>query len=291
MSDVLETAAPPIDAGADPAQDTVHATANTAAPQTEEDHANAALDAHDVIKTHVIAAMAVGLMPVPGVDMAGTIAVQVRMVSKICEIYGVTIRENVSKTAVLSLVGGVLPVALAGTLVSSLKFIPGFGTLAGAAGASLLGGATTYAVGSVFQQHLATHDSLIDFDVDKMKAAMRTEFDAGMKFTRSLRSKVTDAIVPKAKADATPAEAAVAAAEDPSEVSLREAPLPEAPTAEAPVAEAPVAGPAAAEAPVAEAAVAEAPAAEAAPMPPVEAPAAEVKEPETRKPTRKIIPV
>jgi len=287
MSDVLETAAPPIDAGAEPAQDTIDTQTNAAAPQTEEDHANAALDAHDVIKTHVIAAMAVGLMPVPGVDMAGTIALQVRMVSKICEIYGVTIREKAAKTAVLSLVGGVLPVALAGTLVSSLKIIPGFGTLAGAAGASLLGGATTYAVGSVFQQHLATHDSLIDFDVDKMKTAMRTEFDAGLKFTRSLRSRVTDAIVPKAKADVAPAEAAVAAVEDPSEVSLREAPLPETPAAEAPAAEAPAASAPAAEAPVAEGA----PAAEAAPVPLVEAPAAEVKEPETRKPSRKIIPV
>ena len=116
MSDVLETAAPPIDAGAEPAQNTIDTQTNAAAPQTEEDHANAALDAHDVIKTHVIAAMAVGLMPVPGVDMAGTIALQVRMVSKICEIYGVTIREKAAKTAVLSLVGGVLPVGAGAAL-------------------------------------------------------------------------------------------------------------------------------------------------------------------------------
>ena len=172
---------------------------------------NMALDAQDVIKTHIIAAMAVGLVPVPGVDLAGTVAVQVRMVSKICEIYGVTIRENAASTIVLSLIGGVVPVVLAGTFVSGLKVIPGLGSLAGAAGSSILGGAVTYAIGSVFHQHLESHDSLLDFDVEKAKVAMQSEFATGLKVARSLRDKVTGVMGPKGKTGEMPVAAATEA--------------------------------------------------------------------------------
>ena len=160
-----------------------------------QDAIDKALDANDVIKNHVIASMAVGLVPIPGVDLAGTLAVQVRMAHQICGIYGVTLRENAVKTTVLSLLGSMMPVALAGGLISGLKAIPGLGTLSGAAGVSLLGGAMTYAIGSVFQQHLESHDSLIDFDPTKVKSVMRREFDAGLKVARTLRGKVSEAII------------------------------------------------------------------------------------------------
>ena len=196
------------------------------AAAASEDAVNAALDASDVIKNHVIAAMAVGLLPIPGVDMAGTVAIQVRMVHQICEIYDVTLRENAAKAAVLSLAGGLLPATLATGFVSGLKFIPGLGSLTGAAGASLLGGAMTYAIGRVFHQHLETHESMIDFDPTKARTAMRREFDNGVNFARSLRSKVTSKIVTREKPDAAPTEAPV-----------------EAPAAEAAATEAPHAAP------------------------------------------------
>ena len=175
---------------------------------------NKALDANDSIKSHVIASMAVGLVPIPGVDLAGTLAVQVRMVNQICEIYGVTLRDNAATTVVLALVGSLMPVVLAGGLVSGLKIIPGLGSLSGAAGVSLLGGAMTYAIGSVFQQHLDSHDSLIDFDPTKVRSVMRREFDAGLTVARTLRGKVSDAIIAKEKAkEAAPGPANAEAAQ------------------------------------------------------------------------------
>jgi len=184
------------------------AAATTADAMTDADDAlNAALDANDEIKNHVIAALAIGLVPLPGVDMAAMIAVQVRMVNKICTIYGVTLRENAARASVLALAGGVLPATLAGGFVSGLKIIPGLGSLAGAAGASLLGGAMTYAIGRMFQEHLETHESLIDFDPTKARVAMRREFDTGVSYARNLRSKITDKIVAKGEPDVAPAAA------------------------------------------------------------------------------------
>ena len=183
------------------AQAATQATTRTVEDETEET-LNKALDAGDVIKNHVIASMAVGLVPIPGVDLAGTLAIQVRMVHQICGIYDVTLRENAAKTVVLSLLGSMMPVALAGGLVSGLKIIPGLGSLTGAAGVSLLGGAMTYAIGSVFQQHLESHDSLIDFDPTKVRSVLRREFDAGLTVARTLRGKVSDAINAKEKENA-----------------------------------------------------------------------------------------
>ena len=191
---------------ADPVETTM------ASAEATDDALNAALDATDVIKTHVIAAMAVGLVPIPGVDMVGMVAIQIRMVHQICEIYSVTLRENAAKAAVLSLAGGLLPATLASGFVSGLKLIPGLGSLAGAAGSSLLGGAMTYAIGRVFHEHLETHESLIDFDPTKARATMRREFDNGVTFARSMRTKLTNRIISKGKPDTAPAESVVAEA-------------------------------------------------------------------------------
>jgi uncharacterized protein (DUF697 family) len=184
------------------------AEATTPPEETTDDALDAALDADVVIKNHVIGSMAAGLVPIPGVDMAGMIAVQVRMVHQLCGLYGVTLRENAARATVLTLAGGVLPVTLAAGFVSGLKIIPGLGSLTGAAGASLLGGAMTYAIGKVFHQHLETHESLIDFNTTKARAAMRREFDNGVQFVKSVRTKVTGAIISKKSAD--PVEAAQA---------------------------------------------------------------------------------
>ena len=217
-------AAMPHVAEAAPAADAAVLEAAGEAEGEDLEAVNKALDANDSIKSHVIASMAVGLVPIPGVDLAGTLAVQVRMVNQICEIYGVTLRDNAATTVVLALVGSLMPVVLAGGLVSGLKIIPGLGSLSGAAGVSLLGGAMTYAIGSVFQQHLESHDSLIDFDPTKVRSVMRREFDAGLTVARTLRGKVSDAIIAKEKAkEAAPgpanAEAAQPGAAEPSDAA------------------------------------------------------------------------
>lgn len=206
-SATAEAAVPHVaEAAPAPAEETAILEA-TGEPESEDQEAiNKALDANDTIKSHVIASMAVGLVPIPGVDLAGTLAVQVRMVNQICEIYGVTLRDNAATTVVLALVGSLMPVVLAGGLVSGLKVIPGLGSLSGAAGVSLLGGAMTYAIGNVFQQHLESHDSLIDFDPTKVRSVMRREFDAGLTVARTLRGKVSDAIIAKEKAKGAAAE-------------------------------------------------------------------------------------
>jgi uncharacterized protein (DUF697 family) len=182
------------------------ASAPEASPELPPGTISAAADSTIIIKDGVIAAMAVGLVPLPGVDMAGILAVQLRMVHQLGEVYGVSLRDNAIKAAVMTLVGGAMPVALAGGLVSAVKLVPGFGSVAGAAGVAILGGGVTYAVGRVFQQHLESNGTFIDFDVKAARASFRRELDVGLKLARSWRRKAADLVTPGAAG--TPAEPA-----------------------------------------------------------------------------------
>lgn len=55
-------------------------------------------------------------------------------------------------------------------VVSSMtKVIPGVGQTAGVVTMPLLAGATTYAIGKVFNQHFASRGTFLTFDPDKVK--------------------------------------------------------------------------------------------------------------------------
>lgn len=136
-------------------------------------------EANSTVKTYVIASMALGLVPVPVFDMVAVVGTQLKMIHALTRIYEVKFTENVAKSLILSLVGGVLPVTAAAGVGSLLKAIPGLGTLAGSASVSLLSGALTYAVGRVFVSHFESGGTLLDFDAAKVRERFRAEFQRG----------------------------------------------------------------------------------------------------------------
>src|SRR5580700_9640310 len=79
---------------------------------------------------------AAGLIPVPLLDMAAVGGVQLHMLRRLSEIYGVPFSENRGKSILASLAGAVIPASTATTTamgVSSLmKGLPGIGTAIGA---------------------------------------------------------------------------------------------------------------------------------------------------------------
>lgn len=122
-------------------------------------------DAQLCVRNHVIAAMALGTVPVPVVDIAGVLAVSVRMVSGLSDVYGVDFSRELARAALVSLIPAAMPVALAGAGGSLLKVVPGLGTLVSTAGVSLLSGAVVYALGQVFIRHYEAGGTLADIDL------------------------------------------------------------------------------------------------------------------------------
>jgi uncharacterized protein (DUF697 family) len=141
------------------------------------------------IKKHVMWAMGVGLVPVPLVDIAGVGAVQMAMISDICKIFGVSFSQERTRSIVASLLGAFLPLSVATTASSLLKFVPLLGTTVGVLTMPLAAGASTYAVGKVFVQHFEAGGTILTLDPKAVRDYFATEFEHGKKFVADLKKK------------------------------------------------------------------------------------------------------
>lgn len=154
--------------------------------------ANVASEAEvdSIITKSVYASVAVGLVPIPVVDFVGMTAIQLKMLHSLAEAYGVEFSENRGKAIIGSLISGFLPLTLLRPVASFIKVIPVIGQTTGAVTMSILGGASTYAVGRVFSQHFASGGTFLDLDTSKVKDKFKHYFDEGKKAAAEMKDKV-----------------------------------------------------------------------------------------------------
>ncbi|MEA2949036.1 MAG: hypothetical protein QOI40_4366 [Alphaproteobacteria bacterium] len=111
---------------------------------------------------------AAGLIPIPLVDIAAVGGVQLQMLRKLSEIYGVPFSDNRGKSVIASLAGSLIPASAATTTAmgfsSALKFIPGIGSAVAALTMPVFSAGATYAIGKAFIQHFASGGTLLDFN-------------------------------------------------------------------------------------------------------------------------------
>ena len=137
------------------------------------------ITAQNRVKTHMVAGMALGLLPAPVFDIAALSGVQLNLLRSLCRHYGVDFDEQVSKGILSSLISGSLPVLTVLGLSSVAKLIPGIGTVGGGLSMTLLAGATIYATGQVFIRHFEAGGSLQDFDGKHWQAFFKQQFEEG----------------------------------------------------------------------------------------------------------------
>jgi uncharacterized protein (DUF697 family) len=155
-----------------------------------------------VIRGHVIAALAAGLVPVPLFDLAAVVAVMVKMVYSLGSLYKVPFMGNIARSLIVSLLAGAIPVTFAAGFASMIKLIPGLGTIAGSVSMSVLAGGLTYAVGRVFVQHFESGGTFLDFDPTKVRGEFSKAFEQGKAYAKQLEPEAR-------KAKGSPAERAV----------------------------------------------------------------------------------
>ena len=143
--------------------------------------------ATDTIKKHVIVVMGASLVPIPLFDLVALTGVQLKMLHSLSKLYEVPFSKNLGKSLITSLLGGVMPTSAAITLSSLAKAVPGLGTATGMISVSLLGGATTYAIGSVFMQHFESGGTLLDFDPKKMREYFAEKLQEGKEVAAKLK--------------------------------------------------------------------------------------------------------
>jgi uncharacterized protein (DUF697 family) len=176
------------------------ATAEPAPLAPESCHAAA----ERLVRQYTLGAMAVGLVPLPLLDFAAVIALQLKMLHGLSGLYQIDFKADLGRSAVASLAGGVLPSAAAPTLAASLgKLIPVSGQILGGSALVVLNGAATYALGKVFIQHFAAGGTFLSFDPETVRDYFEQQFEAGKEVAADLKPKARGG--PRASAAEQPA--------------------------------------------------------------------------------------
>lgn len=130
-----------------------------------------------MVKRYSLWSAGLGLIPVPLLDMAAILALQVKMVRDMARLYEQSWPEARVRAAIASLVGSAAPVAVGAGASSALKGIPLLGQIVGVLAVPALAAASTTALGRVFMVHFETGGTLLDFDADKMRDYFDQEFE------------------------------------------------------------------------------------------------------------------
>ena len=183
MVENLQQSSSPAEPQAENVQEAVESFQGTAQQDTEL-RSN---QASNLIRKHVMVVMGASLVPVPLFDLVALTGVQLKMLHGLAKLYEVHFAKNLGKSAIASLLGGVMPTSTAMTLASLAKAVPGLGTATGVVTVSVLGGATTYAIGNVFVQHFESGGTLLDFDAKKMRAYFSSKLEEGKEVAADLK--------------------------------------------------------------------------------------------------------
>lgn len=132
------------------------------------------------IRRHAMYAAAGGLIPVPLLEIVTSGTIQIRLVAKLCDIYGVSFSENAVKAALGTMIASILPAgALGASVFTMVRAVPVVGPLLSLATMPALAGAATWAVGRIFAWHFANGGTLENFDAESSKEDFKREFEAG----------------------------------------------------------------------------------------------------------------
>lgn len=152
--------------------------------EVEIELASASIDnrrimAQNITKTHMMAGMALGLLPTPLIDIAGLAGTQLNLLRSLCKHYGVDFDDKTGKAVLTSLISGSLPVMAVVGLSSFAKLIPGIGTIGGGISITVLSGSIIYATGQVFIRHFEAGGGFQNFDSKHWHPFFKEQFEKG----------------------------------------------------------------------------------------------------------------
>ncbi|MFM7199343.1 MAG: YcjF family protein [Myxococcota bacterium] len=141
------------------------------------------LKALALVRNYSLGALAVGLIPLPLLDLVFAVVVVGRMLQKLAPAYGYPFEGEHRKYSLWgAIIGGLLvPMLLVPAALSLLKFIPVIGTVPGMIAMPIVLYASTYSVGRVFIQHFESGGTLLTFDPARVKQHLRSYYDEGLK--------------------------------------------------------------------------------------------------------------
>lgn len=154
------------------AAETKPATENAIEPSPHE------IASLEIVRRYMAWSAAGGLLPMPGVDVAAILAIQLKMLADIAEKYEIPFRRQLGKEAIGALLGSFLPVTVAQASNSVIKGLPLIGPVVALVWQPGLAAASTWAIGKVFIQHFEAGGTFLDFNPEEVKAYFREQYEA-----------------------------------------------------------------------------------------------------------------
>lgn len=116
-----------------------------------------------IVRRYVATSGAIGIIPIPGLDVTLLAGVHIAMIKSLTEHYGSPFTDAAARNILLVVGASLLPATVGS--VASRRFLrllpPGLSTIAQVASS----GATSYALGRVMMAHFETGGTLDSFDV------------------------------------------------------------------------------------------------------------------------------
>ncbi len=139
------------------------------------------------IRDYTLGAMAIGLVPIPFVDLAALFSLELKLLHSLARTFDIEFRADAGRAAIGSLVSGSLSVAAAPAIATTLgKLIPGVGTTVAAGSQMFLNGALTYALGKVFMQHFSSGGTFLTFDPEMVRDYFTAQVEEGKRVASQL---------------------------------------------------------------------------------------------------------
>ncbi|MEQ8393433.1 MAG: DUF697 domain-containing protein [Thalassospira sp.] len=147
-----------------------------------------------IVRRNTMWAAGTGLIPIPVLDSAAIVAVQLKMLAELSSLYQVDFQKNsgqaVIATMMTSLSGSVLGKSFLATGIFSglAKVIPVVGSTLSILTIPGFNAAFTYALGRVFLKHYAIGGTLQDFDPEKAEPYFKEKFKEGFKVAQGAKA-------------------------------------------------------------------------------------------------------
>lgn len=147
-----------------------------------------------VIRLNTLWAAGTGLIPIPILDSAAIVSVQIKMLAEISSIYKVPFQKNSGKSIIAALMTSLSGTVLGKSLLASgvfsglMRAVPGVGAALSILTMPGFNAAFTYALGRVFQQHYAVGGTLEDFDPRAAEPYFKEKLKEGFTYSQQAKS-------------------------------------------------------------------------------------------------------
>jgi len=130
----------------------------------------------EIVKRHVMYAAVVGLVPIPVVNAAGVVGVELKLLRDLARHYDVPFQRDRVKSIASALVAGALSTEMGVGTAGVVKGAPLVGGALGLVALPAIAGAITYAIGKVFIQHFESGGTFLDFEPNTVKEYFKSQF-------------------------------------------------------------------------------------------------------------------